>query len=293
MATQSITAFPRTRLQADLTLLFVAALWGSSFAAQRTAALQGEVHFYNGVRFLMGAGLLLPVFFLRKQPPINRNWKDWLGGIFAGLALFAGTALQQFGLQYTSAANAGFITGLYVVFVPFLLAIFFRRPPRWVIWPASLSAALGMFFLSTGGAIALSKGDFWELAGAFMWTAHVLIIDKATKKLNLFSLAVLQYLVCGLLSLGLGLGIEGASLQSLDGIWWAVIWTAVASIALGFTLQAVGQRAAPPADAAIILSLESVFAALFGWLMLGESLLPLQIFGCGLMFLGMILAQKS
>jgi drug/metabolite transporter (DMT)-like permease len=292
MASQSIGVFPKTRLQADLTLLLVAALWGSSFAAQRAAAMQGGVHFYNGVRFLSGALLLMPGLFVqRKSLFINRERWAWLGGVFAGIALFAGTAFQQYGMQFTSAANAGFITGLYVIIVPFVLAIAYRKPPRWIIWLASVTAAAGMFLLSTGGKLALTKGDGWELAGAMMWTAHVLIIDSVTRKLNLFLLAVMQSTVCGLLSLGMGVWLEGAGLSSLTGIWWAVIWTAIASIALGFTLQAVGQRAAPPADAAIILSLESVFAAIFGWLILRENLSGIQIMGCVLMFAGMILAQ--
>lgn len=285
--------FPRTRLEADLILLVVAALWGSAFAAQRAAAAQGEVLFFNGVRYLLGASLILPFLLMRRLNLRRISIKAWLGGSLAGLAMFAAVAFQQYGMQFTTTANAGFITGLYVMIVPFLLAILYRKPPRAIIWLASLMATVGMFLLSTEGSLALSQGDRWVLLGALMWAFHVLIIDRITHFLDLPLLAVTQATVCGGLSLVSGLWFEGASLSDLQGIWWAVIWTAVASIALGFSLQPLGQRVAPPADAAILLSMESVFAAVFGWLILREGLTPLQIAGCALMFLAVLLAQTS
>lgn len=286
-------SFPRTRLEADLILLLVAALWGSAFAAQRAAAAQGEVLFFNGVRYLLGACLILPFLLMHRRNLRRISIKAWLGGGLAGLAMFSAVAFQQYGMQFTPAANAGFITGLYVMIVPFLLAIFYRKPPRAIIWLASLMATVGMFLLSTEGSLALSRGDRWVLLGALMWAFHVLIIDRITHSLDLPFLAVTQATVCGGLSLVSGLWFEGASLSDLHGIWWAVIWTAVASIALGFSLQPLGQRVAPPADAAILLSMESVFAAVFGWLILREGLTPLQIVGCALMFFAVLLAQTS
>ncbi|MDI6814260.1 MAG: DMT family transporter [Desulfitobacteriaceae bacterium] len=272
-------------------LLVVAALWGSSFAAQRAAAAQGEVLFFNGVRYLMGAGLLSPLLLFHRPNLRELPLRVWLGAGLAGVAMFSAVAFQQFGLQYTSAANAGFITGLYVMIVPFLLAIFYRRPPRLVIWISSLMATIGMFLLSTEGALSLSLGDRWVLLGALMWAFHVLIIDRITHRIDLLILAITQTSVCGGLSLLSGIWLEGATLSDLNGVWWAVIWTAIASIALGFSLQPLGQRVAPPADAAILLSMESVFAALFGWLILQEGLTALQLFGCALMFLAVLLAQ--
>ncbi|MCX8061796.1 MAG: DMT family transporter [Anaerolineales bacterium] len=285
--------FPRTRLEADLILLLVAALWGSAFAAQRAAAAQGEVLFFNGVRYLLGAGLILPILLLRRPNLRQLTMKGWLGGGLAGLAMFAAVAFQQYGMQYTTAANAGFITGLYVMIVPFLLAVLYRKPPRAIIWLASLMATAGMFLLSTEGSLALSRGDRWVLLGALMWAFHVLIIDRITHHLDLPLLAVTQATVCGGLSLLSGVWFEGASFSDLNGIWWAVLWTAVASIALGFSLQPLGQRVAPPADAAILLSMESVFAAVFGWLILREGLTSYQIVGCVMMFAAVILAQTS
>ncbi|PWH19672.1 MAG: EamA family transporter [Anaerolineae bacterium] len=290
---QQRNSFPRTRLEADLILLLVAALWGSAFAAQRAAAARGEVLFFNGVRYLLGASLILPILLGRRARFVRLPLKAWLGAGLAGLVMFSAVAFQQYGLQFTSAANAGFITSLYVMMIPFLLAIFYRKPPRALIWVSSLMATMGMFLLSTEGSLSISLGDRWVLLGALMWAFHVLIIDRITHQLDLSFLAVTQASVCGGLSLVSGLWFEGATLRDLNGIWWAVIWTAVASIALGFSLQPLGQRVAPPADAAILLSMESVFAAVFGWLILRESLTPVQLLGCALMFLAVVLVQTS
>ncbi len=283
----------KSRILADISLLTAAVLWGSSFAAQRAAALSGGVYFYNGTRFLLGSLFLLP-FLIFSKPNLKRiTYQGWVGGAIAGVVLFAGSSFQQFGLQFTSAANAGFITGLYVILIPFFMAILNRKPPRTLIWGASLISVTGMFLLSTGGKLALSVGDSWELIGALMWAAHVLVIDQVTHHLDLPILAILQSSVCGILSLLLGIFYEHSTINTLNGIWWAVVWTAIASIALGYTLQAVGQKTAPPADAAIILCLEAVFAALFGWIILRESLTLIQIIGAILMLGAMIMVQVS
>ncbi|MCS7248005.1 MAG: DMT family transporter [Anaerolineales bacterium] len=286
-------SFPRTRLEADLILILVAALWGSSFAAQRAAAAQGEVLFFNGVRYLLGASLILPVLLIRRLCLRTLSRRVWLGGGLAGLAMFFAAAFQQYGIQFTTAANAGFITSLYVMIVPFLMAALYRKPPRAMTWLASLIATVGMFLLSTEGHLTLSLGDRWVLLGALMWAFHVLIIDRITHQLDLYILAFTQATVCGGLSLVSGLWLEQAKFGDLSGIWWAVLWTAVASIALGFTLQPLGQRVAPPADAAILLSTESVFAALFGWLILGEGLSGIQTLGCLLMLAAVLFAQGT
>ncbi|MGB9672701.1 MAG: DMT family transporter [Anaerolineales bacterium] len=283
----------KSRIIADFSLLMAALLWGSSFAAQRAAALSGGVYFYNGVRFLLGAFLLLPLYGYTKPNLKQTSRSTWLWGVMAGLFLFLGSSFQQVGLQFTTAANAGFITGLYVVIIPFILAFVYHRSPRNIIWVGSFVSIFGMFLLSTGGKLALSKGDGWELIGAFIWAGHVLVIDRVTHHLDLSILAILQSATCGILSLSLGIFYEHATFSNLSGIWWAVIWTAVASIALGFTLQAFGQKVAPAADAAIILCLESVFAAIFGWVMLKESLTLIQIIGALLMFSAMIMVQVS
>lgn len=277
------------RLKADLTLLLVAFIWGSSFVAQRVAAQSMSVYLFNGLRFLIGALVLLP--FLLHQKQLGFRLADYPGIALAGFFLFAGNSLQQLGLRTTSASNAGFITGLYVVLIPIILAVILRQSPRGVVWLAALLAAVGLCLLSTKRSFILSPGDVYVLAGALVWALHVLIIGWLVKRVDIFPLAVIQYTVCSVLSLAAAMLVETPSFTSLRVVWWPVLYTGLFSIGLGYTLQAVGQKVAPPADLAIILSFEAVFAALSGWLFLDEHLSGVQLLGCGMMLVGMLLAQ--
>jgi drug/metabolite transporter (DMT)-like permease len=291
MTSAKSTARSNPRLRADLLLLLVAIIWGSSFVVQRLAAQQANIYLFNGMRFLLGALVMAP--FLLFGAPARRQFHPgvlpWMA--LAGFLLFAGSSLQQYGLRFTTAANAGFITGLYVVLIPLYLALVLRRPPSRVVWLAASMATLGLYLLSTNGSFTLAHGDIYELAGAAMWASHVLLIGWLVQRADVYPLAVIQYLACAILSLGLGWWLEPYQLRELSGIWWTVLYTGVFSISLGFTLQAVGQKVAPPADAAIILSCEAAFAALSGWILLDERLNAIQLAGCGLMLSGMILAQ--
>jgi drug/metabolite transporter (DMT)-like permease len=277
------------RARADLALLLVAVIWGSAFVAQRAIAGEIGVLFFNGARFLIGALVVAP---LARNHRSRLTASEILGALLAGLLLFGGAAFQQLGLRYTTAGNAGFVTGLYVVIIPLLLAIGLRRWPRPAIWAASLLAAAGLFLLSTSGRLALALGDSLEFAGAVFFAVHVILIGLLVKRIQVFQLVAIQYLVCGLLSLVSGLLLEANTWTGLTPAWWSIVYTGVFSVGLGYTLQALGQRVAPPADAAIILSMEAVFAALFGWLLLGEMLSVIQLLGGGLMLVAMLLAQS-
>ena len=282
--------FRGERLRADLTLLSVAVVWGSAFVVQRVAAAHLGPLFFNGIRFLLGALTLCTV--------VRGRWRtmtrlEWRGGTLAGLLLFGAATLQQMGLQFTTAGKAGFITGLYVVLVPLFLAFGGWQRPHWSAGVASLLAAAGLFLLSAGGQLTLAPGDGLELVGAVLWALHVLLIGRLAGQVNTLRLALVQYLVCGALSTSLGLAIEFHTLAGLAVAWWAVAYGGIFSVGLGYTLQVIGQRATPATDAAIILSMEAVFAALFGWLFLDETLTTRQLAGCGLMLAGMLLAQTS
>jgi drug/metabolite transporter (DMT)-like permease len=279
-----------------LLLLSVALIWGSAFVAQRMAAVSSSVFLFNGLRFLLAALVVLPFAWLEIRRTTNKlhlERNSILGIGLAGLFLFGGASLQQAGLRYTTAGNAGFITGLYVVFIPIIEAVLLRRSPRPAIWTAALLSAAGLFLLSTGGRFALQVGDALELAGAFFWAGHVLWIGRMVQFTSALQLACGQYLVCGLVSTGAGLVFEPAMSIGIASAAWAIVYTGVLSVGLGYTLQAAAQRVAPPADAAIILSLEAVFAALAGWLFLNESLTLVQFSGCLVMLGGMLLAQIS
>jgi drug/metabolite transporter (DMT)-like permease len=282
-------AFPHSeRVRSDLALLGTAVIWGSAFAAQRVAAAHLGPFAYNGLRFLLGALTLVPLVW-RRLRAVSRL--EWGGGILAGLILVGAATLQQAGLRYTTAGRAAFVTGLYVVLVPLFLALGWRRWPRWSSWVASGLAVVGLFLLSGGQSLTLSVGDALELAGAGLWALHVILIGHLAKRVDSLRLALIQYLTCGLVSTMLGLALERHTLSGLPAAWWAVVYGGVVSVGLGYTLQVVGQKSAPATDAAIMLSLEVVFAAFFGWLLLGETLTARQLLGCGLMLGGMLLAQ--
>ena len=280
----------RRRVVADLMLVSVAAIWGSAFSAQRVASAHVGHLTYNGLRFLLAVGILTVVLRGRWRS-IRRA--EWRGGILAGLILAAASAFQQAGIAFTTAGKAGFITGLYVVLVPLFLALIWRQWPTTMAWAASLVATVGLCLLSAQGQWTLQLGDALELGGAVLWALHVILVGRLVKHADPLRLSWVQYLVCGVANTLLGLALERDTLPGLYSAWWAVLYGGAISVGLGYTLQAYGQRDAPATDAAVVLSMESVFAALFGWLLLRETLTAAQIAGCALMLGGMFLAQVS
>jgi drug/metabolite transporter (DMT)-like permease len=265
-------------------------IWGSAFVAQRVAGQMGSVYFFNAARYLLAALVVLP--FARRQvasiKQIPRGQYKWM--LIAGFLLFVGSALQQAGMVYTTAGNAGFITGLYVVLVPFALFFFWREKPHWLSIVAVILAGVGAFLLSTGGRFQVQPGDALELIGALFWTFHVIVLGKYASRFESISFSAGQLIVCGVLNLLLGVLVE--PMIKFDGLLiFAIVYTAVFSLGLCYTLQIWGQRHTPPADAALILSLESVFAVISGWLILHERLVAIQIFGCILIFVAVILSQ--
>jgi drug/metabolite transporter (DMT)-like permease len=275
------------RIKADLMLFTTALIWGSVFAIQRIASQTVGVFPFNATRFFLGALVLLLVVRFRWKP----QGKQWLWIALAGTLLFAASAFQQAGLRSTTAANAGFITGAYVVVIPFILSLFLKKRISWRAWLAAGITAVGIFLLSAGSEVRLNPGDALELAGTFMWALHVIVVGKAVQKVDVLTFAIGQYLVVGTLNVIPALTLESSAISGLSGMWWAVVYSGVLSIAVGFTLQASAQKVAPPTDAAILLSLEAAFAALFGWWWLGETLQPLQWLGCAVILAAILISQ--
>jgi drug/metabolite transporter (DMT)-like permease len=270
------TGKDKERILADLAMLLAAVIWGGGFVAQRQATDHLDFFAYNALRFLLAGLVILPLAIKR----LNLNKESILWILLSGGALFIGSALQQAGLQTTTAASAGFITGLYVVLVPLFLAIFWRLKIPALNWLAALAALVGTYLLSTSGkGFNISTGDLLELAGAFVWPFHVIIVGFAAKKLNPFVLSAGQSLVCGLLNLGFSFFFQPITSAATLATIWPILYGGIFSVAGGFTLQTLGQSKAPTADSALILSLESVFAAIFGVLLLGEKMNPIQILG--------------
>jgi len=284
--------------RADALLLLTASIWGLAFVAQRVGMDYVGPYTFNGVRFALGSLSLVPLLFWlqgRTSKPRRKDaraaWPAILrGGSVAGLFLFAGASLQQVGLVYTTAGNAGFITGLYVVIVP-IMGLALQQRTHGGTWLGALLAAVGLYFLSITATLTIAWGDLLVLVGAFFWAAHVLIIGHLSPRMDALRLAITQFAVCSLLSLMVALAIETISWQSLWQAAVPILYGGLGSVGVAYTLQVVAQKDAHPAHAAIFLSMEAVFAALGGWWLLHEVLTVRALFGCGLMLAGMLVSQ--
>jgi drug/metabolite transporter (DMT)-like permease len=285
-------------LKSDVLLLITAIIWGFAFVAQRVGMDYVGPFTYNGVRFAIGSLSLLPLVLMAREqrsaasqilPPPGLK-TILFGGAALGLTLFAGASLQQIGLVYTTAGKAGFITGLYVIIVP-ILGLIWRQRPRIGTWIGAFLAAIGLYLLSVTEEFTIELGDLLVLIGAFFWAAHVLIIGWLSPRINSIKLAFSQYVACSILSLITAIIIEVITLNSIFAAAIPILYGGLLSVGIAYTLQVVAQRDAHPAHAAILLSLEAVFAAIGGWLILGEIISPRGLVGCGLMLFGMLLSQ--
>jgi drug/metabolite transporter (DMT)-like permease len=303
-------------LRDDGLLLCTAAIWGFAFVAQRAGMAHVGPFTFNGVRFALGALSLLPLLLLRRGRPAAvqlapaappaaagspalstgpATKRDGIlpCGLLLGAVLFAAASLQQVGILYTTAGKAGFITGLYVVLVP-LSGLLWGQRAGWGRWAGALLALAGLYFLSISSSFSIGRGDLLVLLSALFWTAHVQLIGRfAPRVRDPILLALLQFAVCALLSLGVAVAREPLHLGSLLRAALPILYGGVGSVGVAYTLQVVVQRTAHPAHVAIILSLEGVFAVLGGWLILGEALSPRGLLGCALMLGGMLASQAT
>ncbi len=279
----------RKELKYEALLFVVAAIWGSGFVAQRMGMDNLGPFAFNGARFAIGSLALVPVILIRRTSAAAI--RAALGpAVLAGLVLAAAADLQQIGMQFTGAGKAGFITGLYVIFVP-IAAFFLGKKTPGRTWFGAALALTGLFLLSVSGTLSMEKGDFIIFISAFFWSAHILVLDRYAPTVDPIVLASIQFAVCSLVSWGIAIPSETFSVQDFRNATAPIMFGGLVSIGIAFTLQAVAQTKAHPARASIILSLEAAFAVLAGWLILGEALSPRELAGCALMLAGIILAQ--
>lgn len=283
--------------KADWLLMLTAMIWGSAFVAQRVGMDHVGPLTFNGIRFALGAMALLPLILYRNGSGDNRGTRPastsglllW-GGALSGLILFVAATLQQVGIVYTTAGKAGFITGLYVIIVP-ILGMFLGQKMGWSGWVGAIVATVGLYLLSVTETLTLAPGDLWVLLGAFFWAVHMMVLAWLSPKMSGVKLACSQFWVCAVLSLAVAGFREVITLDGLRGALIPILYGGLMSVGIAYTLQVVAQRDAPPIHAAIILSLESVFAALAGWIVLGEVLSIRSLTGCVMMLAGMLIVQ--
>ena len=252
---------------------------------------------FNGIRFAIGTVSLLPLALIRRRTAgINGRYGGTAmtgllkGGAVCGACLFLGSSFQQLGIVYTSAGNAGFVTGMYVVFVPFI-GLFFGQSSGRGRWAGILLSVTGLYLLSVNEGFRMHPGDGLVLISAVFWALHMLAVGHYSPKTDPVLLSIVQFSVCAFLSLCAGLLSEDYSQAMVTNALVPLLYGGLMSVGVAYTLQVSAQRTAHPAHAAIILSLEGAFAALGGWLLIGETMTPRALFGCALMLSGVIAAQ--
>jgi drug/metabolite transporter (DMT)-like permease len=281
-------------LKYELLLLLMSMIWGSTFVAQQIGMEKGLGPMtFNGLRFALGCVSLIPVILWRKKDPASRFAKPkfpYLASIGAGLFLFGAAAFQQIGLQFTTSAHSGFITAFYILFVPVLGMLLGIKVPKslWVAIPVCL---LGFYLLGATGGMVASKGEWLTLISALFWACQILVINHAANKGDPIQIACFQFVICALLSALSGLLFEQATFGQIKAASGAIAYAGVMSVGIAFTLQVICQQHCPPAPAAIIMSLEAVFAAITGYLVLNQILSMRALFGCSLILAGVLIAQ--
>lgn len=285
-----------SRIQANLLLTLVALIWGSAFVAQNQAMAHMGPLLFTGVRFLVGSLVVLPLAVMewrrlgRAGQPLSRGDGGHIA-VLGGL-MTLGAVMQQVGIQFTSVTNAGFLTALYVPLVPVLGWLLLRQGAHWSVWPAAFGCLAGAFLLSGAHTLNIGLGDLWVIGSAIPWAVHVLMVGRWADRMGApFLVACGQFAVCGLLSLGAAAVMEPLRWDGVLAATGPILYTGVLSVGVAFTAQVVAQRYAHAADAAIILSSETLFAAAFGYLLLGERLAAAGLLGCGLMLACILLVQ--
>jgi drug/metabolite transporter (DMT)-like permease len=289
---------PTKFIQANVLMLLAAAIWGFAFVAQRVGMESMGPHLFNSIRFIIGALVLLPLlfWFTHSSPKETNNETKvpfkylMLGGLLAGVFLFAGASLQQVGLQYTTAGKAGFITGLYIFFVP-LIGLFLGQRTGSGTWLGALLALYGLYLLSVREDFTLAYGDALQLLCAIMFAGHVLVIGYLARRMDTIKLSLIQFAVAGMISLFIALLIEPISWDMVVATAAPLLYAGIMSTGVAYTLQIIAQQHAHPSHAAIILGSEGLFAVLGGWLLLAEQLSERGLMGCTMMLVGMLVSQ--
>ncbi len=277
----------------NVMLVLAALLWGLGFVAQRNGMDFMGPFSYSAIRFGIGVVCLLPVYFMTRKRerdlPAGRG-SVLFAGVIVGLFLFLAVSAQQIGLKTTTAGKAGFITSLYMILVP-LFGVFLGHKTSKSVWFSIAVALAGVYFMSVTRGFAILRGDLFVLICAVLWAVHFLLIAHYSRRIGAIRLSIMQFLVCAVLSLIVAIFSEAISRDAIVSALPALLYGGVGAVGIAYTLHVIALKDANPAYASLILSTESVFAALGGWIILHESMTPRQLAGAGLILCGVIFSQ--
>ena len=288
-------------VRSNLLLALAAFIWGVAFVAQSVGMEYVGPFTFNASRFLIGGTVLIPCIALLKKvngknekeekERMEQQRKDGIvGGICCGMALFVASSFQQFGVLYTTVGKAGFITALYIVIVP-ILGIFMKKKAAWTVWVSVAIATVGMYLLCMTEGLSIAKGDVYVFICAICFSFHILIIDHFSPKADGVVISCIQFFTAGVLSFIPALMMEKPEMASILAAWAPILYAGVMSCGVAYTLQVVAQKNTDPVIASLILSLESVFSLIAGWVILGQKLSAKELLGCVLVFCAILLAQ--
>lgn len=289
--------------KSDLCLIGAALVWGFAFVAQRDSMDTIGPFLYSAIRMFLGSAALVPVFLItdkikneNRETPETAQEKQQSkkalikGGLAAGVVIFFAANMQQVGLVSTDAGKTAFITALYILLVP-IMSIFMKHRANLNNWIGAVIGAAGLYFLCVTAQFTVAAGDIIVFIGAFGWAAHILIVDHFAPKVNAAKLTCLQFIVAGFISLIVSFIVEDNTFAAAVSCAPSLLYTGIMSCGVGFTLQVVGQKNANPTAASILLSMESVFGALAGFIFLNETMTGRELTGCILMLAAVIIAQ--
>lgn len=284
-------------VRGEVLLTITSLLWGASFVAQRLGMNYIGPFTFTSSRFLIGALSLIPVIFMmdkmnaRQGVVVSKDTKSLLaGGLACGVALFTAISFQQVGLIYTTAGKAGFITALYIVLVP-LLGLFLHKKVEKVIWLGVALAVIGLYLLCVKDGLSIGKGDLIVLCGTVFWAIHILTVDHFVQKVDSLKMSFLQFVVAGVLSLIVAVFSETINFSDIVRSAGPILFTGIFVVGIAYTLQILGQKDTNPTVAALILSMESVFAVIAGMIFLGEQMSAKEVMGCVLLFSAVIITE--
>lgn len=292
----------KTSLRSSLLLVLTAFIWGVAFVAQSEGMNYVGGFTFNASRFLVGGGVLIPCIFLlnhmngdqrisiTRRGAARRRRTGVIGGICCGCCLCLASSLQQFGIAHTTVGKAGFITALYIIIVP-VFGLFLRKRVGINVWVSVAIAAAGMYLLCITEGFAIGRGDFLVFLCAICFAVHILVIDYFSPKADGVLISCVQFFTAGVISSVMMFVFEKPSWGDVAAAWMPVLYAGVMSCGVAYTLQVVAQKDVEPTVASLIMSLESVFSVLAGWVLLGQHLSPRELGGCALVFGAIILAQ--